>query len=280
MTWPEQARVAEGSGTVRPMKAWVVDTPGPMASGPLVLVDRPGPEPGPGEIRVRVSACGVCRTDLHLAEGDLPPHRPTIVPGHEVVGVVDAVGPGCRAVRGRRPGRHRLAAPHLRPVPLLPARAPRTCASTRASPAGTPTAATPSYAVVDEAYAYRLPDGLRRRARRPAAVRRHHRLPGAAAGRAAARRPARHLRLRGVGPPRRPGRAGPGRDRARVHPLRRRPERHALDLGRRTRPATPTRRRPRAARRRHPVRPGRRARARRRSPRSTGAARWPSPAST
>jgi propanol-preferring alcohol dehydrogenase len=77
------------------MRAWVVDTPGPVDSGPLVAVDRPLPEPGPGEIRVKVSVCGVCRTDLHLAEGDLRPRRPGVVPGHEVVGVVDAVGEGC-----------------------------------------------------------------------------------------------------------------------------------------------------------------------------------------
>jgi alcohol dehydrogenase, propanol-preferring len=55
----------------------------------LRLGSRPDPEPGPGEILVRVSACGVCRTDLHLAEGDLPPHRPRTVPGHEVVGTVE-----------------------------------------------------------------------------------------------------------------------------------------------------------------------------------------------
>ena len=75
------------------MKAWEVVEPGPIDGGPLRLVDRPVPEPGPGQIRVRVSACGVCRTDLHVAEGDLPVHRRRVVPGHEVVGRVDAVGP-------------------------------------------------------------------------------------------------------------------------------------------------------------------------------------------
>jgi propanol-preferring alcohol dehydrogenase len=76
------------------MRAWEVRAPGPLAGHPLALVDRPIPEPGPGEVRVRVLACGVCRTDLHLAEGDLPPRRPGTVPGHEVVGRVDAQGPG------------------------------------------------------------------------------------------------------------------------------------------------------------------------------------------
>jgi propanol-preferring alcohol dehydrogenase len=60
----------------------------------MSLVELPEPEPGVGEIRVRVTVCGVCRTDLHLAEGDLAPRRHGIVPGHEVVGTVDRTGPG------------------------------------------------------------------------------------------------------------------------------------------------------------------------------------------
>ena len=76
------------------MRAWVVERPAPADQGPLALVDRPVPEPGPGEVRVAVSVCGVCRTDLHLAEGDLAPKHPQVVPGHEVVGLVDALGPG------------------------------------------------------------------------------------------------------------------------------------------------------------------------------------------
>ena len=76
------------------MRAWVVDRPGPIDSGPLRLVDRDLPEPGSGQVRVRVRCCGVCRTDLHLAEGDLPPKAPGTTPGHEVVGIVDARGPG------------------------------------------------------------------------------------------------------------------------------------------------------------------------------------------
>src|ERR1700691_2360435 len=76
------------------MKAWAVSVPGPIDSGPLVPVEREIPEPGPGEIRLRVLACGVCRTDLHLAEGDVPPRRPLVIPSHEIVGVVDALGAG------------------------------------------------------------------------------------------------------------------------------------------------------------------------------------------
>ncbi len=76
------------------MRAWIVKQPGPIETGPLRLVEQPDPEPGPGEVSIRVLACGVCRTDLHVAEGDLPRHRPRVVPGHEVVGDVTALGPG------------------------------------------------------------------------------------------------------------------------------------------------------------------------------------------
>ena len=75
------------------MRAWAVGTPGPIATHPLEVVERAEPTPAAGEIRVAVSVCGVCRTDLHLAEGDLVPRRHGVVPGHEVVGRVDACGP-------------------------------------------------------------------------------------------------------------------------------------------------------------------------------------------
>ena len=75
------------------MRAWTVVRPGPIETGPLRYVERPDAEPGRGEVRVRVRACGVCRTDLHLAEGDLAPRWAATVPGHEVVGSVDARGP-------------------------------------------------------------------------------------------------------------------------------------------------------------------------------------------
>ncbi len=82
----------------------------PVASGPLRLTERDVPEPGPGELLVRVRACGVCRTDLHLAEGDLPPRAPGMTPGHEVVGEVVAAGPGVtRFTTGDRVGAAWLA---------------------------------------------------------------------------------------------------------------------------------------------------------------------------
>ena len=65
----------------------------PIDRGPLVLEDRPVPAPGRGEVLVRVSACGVCRTDLHIVEGDLPLVTAPIVPGHQVVGRVERLGP-------------------------------------------------------------------------------------------------------------------------------------------------------------------------------------------
>src|SRR5579863_2160160 len=76
------------------MNAMVVHRRAPIENSPLSRDEVAIPEPARGEIRVRVKVCGVCRTDLHVAEGDLPAHRTPIVPGHEVVGIVDARGEG------------------------------------------------------------------------------------------------------------------------------------------------------------------------------------------
>jgi propanol-preferring alcohol dehydrogenase len=78
------------------MRAMVLDRPGLIGPGRLHLESRPDPEPGPGEIRVRVRVAAICRTDLHVIEGDLAPQRLPLVPGHQTVGVVDRIGPGCR----------------------------------------------------------------------------------------------------------------------------------------------------------------------------------------
>ena len=80
------------------MAAWQVVRPGPIDESPPVRTRIPIPEPAAGEVLVRVLACGVCRTDLHVAEGDLPVHRQRVVPGHEVVGEVVAVGAGATTV--------------------------------------------------------------------------------------------------------------------------------------------------------------------------------------
>lgn len=83
------------------MRAWRVQRPGPMRSGPLVLDERAAvPVPAKDELLVAVRACGVCRTDLHVAEGDLAVHRPDVVPGHEVVGEVVGFGPGAEGAAG------------------------------------------------------------------------------------------------------------------------------------------------------------------------------------
>lgn len=93
------------------MRAMVLRAPGPIAGRPLREEELPVPEPGPGEILVRVAACGVCRTDLHLVEGDLPLLRAPLVPGHQVVGRVERAGPGPgRFAPGQRVGLAWLAA--------------------------------------------------------------------------------------------------------------------------------------------------------------------------
>lgn len=145
------------------MRAWVVASPAPIDAGPLVLQERPRPSPGPGEIRVRVAVCGVCRTDLHLAEGDLSPRREGagvgVVPGHEVVGVVDRAGPGAT----RFPVGARVGVAWLR----------WTCGRCRFCRRGRENLCLAprftgwdddggyaEYCVVDERYAYALPDGF------------------------------------------------------------------------------------------------------------------------
>lgn len=81
------------------MLAWWVGEPGPIAARPLVLGQRGTPRPGPREVLVDVVVCGVCRTDLHLAEGDLAPRHPHVVPGHEAVGIVVGMGADCTRFR-------------------------------------------------------------------------------------------------------------------------------------------------------------------------------------
>lgn len=141
------------------MHAWVVDEPGTDLRTSLQQTELENPEPGPGQVRLKVTACGVCRTDLHLALGELAPRRRRTVPGHEVVGVVDEVGAGCRRFRQG----DRVGVAWLR----------RTCGRCRWCRRGaenlcrdaefTGWDADGGFAeltVVDEAYAYELPEGL------------------------------------------------------------------------------------------------------------------------
>jgi alcohol dehydrogenase, propanol-preferring len=78
------------------MRAMVLQTPRPVEESPLEAREIPIPTPGAGEIRVRVRCCGLCHTDLHTVEGDLPLPKIPVIPGHQIVGTVDAVGEGVR----------------------------------------------------------------------------------------------------------------------------------------------------------------------------------------
>ena len=87
------------------MKACVLPAPAPVESNPLRFEDVAEPEPAAGQVLVRVHACGVCRTDLHVVEGELPPRKSPVIPGHQVVGTVERTGPGAsRFAIGARVG--------------------------------------------------------------------------------------------------------------------------------------------------------------------------------
>jgi propanol-preferring alcohol dehydrogenase len=141
------------------MKALLLTRPAPIETAPLRLTEVADPDPGPGCVRVRVEACGICRTDLHLVEGDLPPVRPEIVPGHQVVGRVERRGAGA----GRFSEGSRIGIAWLR----------HTCGSCRRCAAGRENLCEHArftgyhedggyaeYAIVDEAFAYPIPPGL------------------------------------------------------------------------------------------------------------------------
>ena len=196
------------------MRAWAVDVGGPMSTGPLIPIDLETPVPGDGEVLLHVSACGVCRTDLHLAEGDLSPHRARTVPGHEVVGVVEELGSGCeRFTVGQRIGiawlRHTCGRCHW-----CRRGAENLCVAPRFT-GWDADGGFAEYAVVDEAYAYELPESFDD----------IHVAPLLCAGiigyrswearRTATRRKPGDLRLRRVRAPRRSGRAGARSDGAR-----------------------------------------------------------------
>lgn len=141
------------------MLSWVVDRPGPIDGMPMRRVERDIPVPSASQVRVRVSCCGVCRTDLHLAEGDLAPRRRATAPGHEIVGVVDARGEDAdRFTLGERVG-----------IPWL-ASTDGSCAQCRrgrenlcVAPRFTGWDVDGGYAdycLAEQAFAYRLPDEL------------------------------------------------------------------------------------------------------------------------
>jgi propanol-preferring alcohol dehydrogenase len=143
------------------MYAWWVDHTAPLAGAavdpPLRFGVRPDPVPAAGELLVRVRACGVCRTDLHLVEGDLRPRKPQTIPGHEIVGDVMELGTGC----SRFETGDRVGIPWLR----------RTCGSCRFCVRGTENLCLrplftgwdedggyAEFATVPEAFAYAIPE--------------------------------------------------------------------------------------------------------------------------
>jgi len=141
------------------MKAMVLNEIAPIDSSPLALSELPEPKPATGEVRVKVHCCGICRTDLHVIEGELPREKLPIIPGHQIVGTVDTLGPGCSRLKiGQRVG-----AAWLR----------HTCGTCRFCKSGRENLCESSrftgyhadggyaeYAIVPEDYAYRIPDGF------------------------------------------------------------------------------------------------------------------------
>ncbi len=81
------------------MRAVQLSQQAPIEQAPLKATEREVPEPGPGRVRVKVAACGLCHTDLHTVEGDLPLHTSPIIPGHQVVGTVEALGEGVTSLK-------------------------------------------------------------------------------------------------------------------------------------------------------------------------------------
>ena len=141
------------------MNAMVLNQIAPIESSPLAWSRVDDPHPGPGQVRLAVRCCAICRTDLHVIEGELPRQKLPIIPGHQIVGVVDSLGPGCSRLRvGQRVG-----AAWLR----------HTCGQCAYCAAGRenlcPSQRFTGYhadggyaelAVVDEAFAYEIPDGF------------------------------------------------------------------------------------------------------------------------
>ncbi len=174
------------------------------------------PVPAPGQVLVRVAACAVCRTDLHVVDGELPHPKLPIVPGHEIVGRVVELGAGVeRFAVGDRVG-----VPWLGwtcgAVPLLPRRARRTCARAPASPATRSTAAMPNTRWPTPATAFPSAAGYGDAEAAPLLCAGLIGYRCAAHGRRC--RTPRHLRLRRGGAHRRPGRAVPGPAGVRLHP--------------------------------------------------------------
>jgi NADPH:quinone reductase-like Zn-dependent oxidoreductase len=126
------------------MIAMQLSQPAPIEHMPLVCAEVPDPSPGPGQVRVEVRCCGVCRTDLHVIEGDLPVQKTPLIPGHQIVGVVDRLGSDCKKSSSGGCG---WVSDGLGIPAVSAATAPATgriCAPHRCTPATMPMAGIPS----------------------------------------------------------------------------------------------------------------------------------------
>ena len=193
------------------MNAWRVRRPGPMSTEPLERVSAPVPRPEPSELLVAVRACGVCRTDLHVTEGDLPVHRDHVTPGHEVVGEVVEVGAdaGDEFSVGDRVGIAWLR--HTCGECTYCRRGDENLCPKSRYTGWDADGGYAEFATVPAAFAHHLPSGYSDTELGAVAVRRHHRLPLAATRGAASRRSAGAVRVRRQRAHHRAGRAGPGR---------------------------------------------------------------------
>ena len=141
------------------MKAMMLNQVDPIDSAPLIMTNVPAPEPNPNEVRIKVSCCAICRTDLHVIEGDLPRRKLPIIPGHQAIGVVDKLGKDCTQLRiGQRVGiawlRHTCGSCHY-----CTAGKENLCESTRFT-GYHDHGGYAEYAVVHERFAYEIPEAF------------------------------------------------------------------------------------------------------------------------
>ncbi|MBN2445304.1 MAG: zinc-dependent alcohol dehydrogenase family protein [Phycisphaerae bacterium] len=139
------------------MRAVVLTHTAPIESSPLRMLNRVVPQPGPAEVRVRIRCCAVCRTDLHVIEGELPTQRLPLVPGHQVVGIVDALGAACVSLTiGQRVGIAWLR--HTCGTCEFCTRGQENLCESSLFTGYHADGGYAEYAVVPEAFAYELPD--------------------------------------------------------------------------------------------------------------------------
>ncbi len=146
------------------MKACVLLATAPITSNPLEFEDVPKPEPGPGGVLIRVSVCGVCRTDLHVIEGELPPRKSPVIPGHQIVGFVEKMG------EVKRGGSADWPAARVQAFSIWLNRTDQTCEYCRGGAENlcdhpeftgyTVDGGYAEYAVAPEAFAYPLPEAF------------------------------------------------------------------------------------------------------------------------